>query len=208
VPSEPRPRVTPILPPDWDEAAQDALSVFPSARDFILAGWRSGQGAVQGMNLMGTQLVHPVLAKAALPLSAHVARGITVSTRVRELLILRISWLQRSEYEYAQHIRQGRQAGLTDAEIARIPDGPLAPGWDPLDAELLRAVDEMHKMARIQDSTWARLAAHFDVKQLMDLIYIVGFYGVVSMFCNTCGVELEPGQTPLDPATRARMQAQ
>ena len=62
--------------------------------------------------------------------------------------------------------------------------------------------------ARIQDATWARLAAHFDLKQLMDLIYIVGCYGVVSMFCNTCGVQLESGQTPMDPATRARMHAQ
>jgi 4-carboxymuconolactone decarboxylase len=207
VPSEQR-HIAPILPPDWDEAAHDALSVFPAARDFLLTGWRSGQAGVQGLNLMGTQLLHPALAKAALPLNAHVAKGITVSTRVRELLILRISWLQRSEYEYVQHMRQGKAAGLTDAEIVRVQHGPDVPGWDPLDAELLRAVDELHKAACIQAATWARLAAHFDIKQLMDLIYIVGCYGVVSMFCNTCGVQLEAGQTALDPATRARMHAQ
>jgi alkylhydroperoxidase family enzyme len=201
-------RVAPILPPAWDAAAHDALSVFPAARDFLLAGWQSGQAGIQGLNLMGTQLLHPALAKAALPLNAHVAKGITVSTRVRELLILRIAWLQRSEYEYVQHIRQGRLAGLTDAEIDRVQQGPDAPGWDPLDAELLRAVDELHKVACIQDATWARLAAHFDTRQLMDLVYIVGCYGVVSMFCNTCKVALEPGQTPLDPATRALMHAQ
>ena len=206
--NEPRPRIEPILPPDWDEAAYEALSVFPAARDFLLAGWRSGQTGVQGINLMGTQLRHPALAKVALPLNAHVAKGITVSTRVRELLILRIAWRQRSEYEYVQHIRQGKLAGLTDAEIQRVQEGPDAPGWEPIDADLLRAVDELHNVARIQDATWARLAAHFSPKQLMDLVYIVGCYGVASMFCNTFGVELEPGQTPLDPATRARLHAQ
>jgi len=202
------PRVAPLLPPDWQADAHDALSVFPAARDFVLAGWRSGQTDVQGINLMGTQLRHPALAKATLPLNAHVAKGITVSTRVRELLILRVAWLQRSEYEYVQHIRQGRLAGLTDAEIERVQYGADAPGWHPLDADIVRAVDEMQKLARIQDATWARLAAHFDERQLMDLVYIVGCYGVMSMFCNTFGVELEPGQAPLDPAARARMHAQ
>jgi 4-carboxymuconolactone decarboxylase len=206
--NEPRPRVEPILPSDWDEAAHEALRVFPSARDFLLAGWRSGQTGVQGINLMGTQLRHPALAKAALPLNAHVAKGITVSTRVRELLILRIAWRQRCEYEYAQHIRQGKLAGLTDAEIARVQEGPDAPGWEPMDADILRAVDELHAVARIGDATWARLSAQFSSQQLMDLVYIVGCYGVASMYCNTFGVQLEPGQTPLDPATRARMHAQ
>ena len=110
---------------------------------------------------MGTQLLHPTLAKAALPLNAHVAKGITVSTRVRELLILRIAWLQRSEYEYVQHIRQGKLAGLTEEEIERVQQGPDASGWDPLDADLLRAVDELHHVACIQGATWTRLADAF-----------------------------------------------
>ncbi len=208
MPDESEPRVAPALPPDWGEAAHDALNTFPAARDFLLTAWRSGQAGIQGLNLMGTQLLHPGLAKAALPLNAHVAKGISVSTRVRELLILRIAWLQRSEYEYVQHMRQGKLAGLTDEEIELVQRGPDASGWDPLDADLLRAVDELHHLACIQRDTWERLARRFDVKQLMDLIYIVGCYGVVSMFCNSCGVALEAGQTPLDPATRARMHAQ
>ncbi len=120
MPTEHGTRVDPLLPPDWGEAAHDALNAFPAARDFLLAALRAGQTGIQGLNLMGTQLKHPTLAKAALPLNAHVAKGITVSTRVRELLILRIAWLQRSEYEYVQHIRQGRLAGLTEEEIERV----------------------------------------------------------------------------------------
>jgi 4-carboxymuconolactone decarboxylase len=201
-------RVAPILPSDWDAAAMDALSVFPAGRDFILKGWQAGEKAVQGMNLMGTQLHHPALAKAALPLNAHVARGNTLSTRVRELLVLRIAWLQRSEYEYVQHIRQGQLAGLSVAEIERVQQGPDAPGWDPLDADVLRAVDELHARARIQGATWQRLALHFNTQQLMDLVYVTGCYGVVSMYCNTFGVQLEDPSTALDAATRARLHAQ
>ena len=36
---------------------------------------------------------------------------------------------------------QGRDAGLTDEEIARIAFGPDAPFFEPLETALLRAVD-------------------------------------------------------------------
>nr|MCU0733672.1 hypothetical protein [Hyphomonas sp.] len=33
----------------------------------------------------------------------------------------------------AQHVRIGKQCGLTDEEIARIKKGPDAPGWSAID---------------------------------------------------------------------------
>ena len=60
--SAPGTRIDPLLPPDWGEAAHDALNTFPAARDFLLTAWRSGRTGIQGLNLMGTQLLHPTLA--------------------------------------------------------------------------------------------------------------------------------------------------
>jgi hypothetical protein len=40
--SEPTPRISPVLPSQWDAAAYDALTAFPSGRDFVLARWRTG----------------------------------------------------------------------------------------------------------------------------------------------------------------------
>ena len=200
------PRLAPILPPDWNEAALDALSVFPAGRDFVQNGYRT-KGSALGMNLMGTQLHHPALAKASWPLNAYVSKGNLLSTRVRELLILRVAWLTHSEYEYVQHRPQGRAAGLTDADLARVEQGPDAPGWDPADADVVRAVDEMQRGGRIEPATLERLARHFSVPQLMDLIFVTGCYGTMSVFCNTWNVQLEPGTPGLDAATRARMMA-
>jgi alkylhydroperoxidase family enzyme len=153
-------------------------------------------------------LQHPALAKAFLTFNNHVAIASTLSKRIRELLILRISWLRRSEYEFIQHVVLGRNAGLSEAELERVQIGPDAPGWDPLDADLVRAVDELHSDARIQDATWQRLGAHFNITQLMDLIFAVGCYDILAMVFKTLGAQLEPGVDPLDPATRARMHAQ
>src|SRR6201999_510621 len=141
-------------------------SAFPSGRDFVLAHYQDRDGGARGMHGLGVILRYPALAKAFLSFNNHVAIASTLSRRIRELLILRISWLRRSEYEFVQHVVLGRRAGLSEAELERIQLGPDAPGWDAVDADLLRAVDELHRDARIQDGTWARLSAHFSTTQL------------------------------------------
>jgi alkylhydroperoxidase family enzyme len=200
-------RVEPVLPPDWDAAMLDAASAFPSGRDFVLAGWQAGGHGVRGMHGFSVLLNHPALAKAFLTFNNHVAIGSTLSRRSRELLILRISWLRRAEYEFVQHVVLARRAGVTDAEIERVTHGPDASGWEPVDAEVLRAVDELHAHACIQQSTLSCLAKHFDRCQLMDLIFAVGCYDLLAMVFNTFEVQLESGVEPLDPALRSRMHA-
>lgn len=199
-------RVAPLLPPEWGADTHDAASVFPSARDFVLS--RYGTEGARGMHGLGVILRHPALAKAFLAFNNHVAVASSVSKRVRELLILRISWLRRSEYEFIQHVVLARNAGLSEAEIERVQLGPDAPGWDPTDADLVRAVDELHADARINDATWARLSAHFSTAQLMDIVFAVGCYEVLAMVFKTFGAQLEPGVDPLEPAVRTRMHAQ
>ncbi len=197
------PRVSPLLPPEWDAGVVDAMSAFPSARDFVLSHHQSADS--RGVNGVGIMLRHPALAKAFFTFNNHVATASSVSARVRELLILRVGWLRRSEYEFIQHIVLGKRAGLSDADIERIEVGPDAPGWDPIDADLVRAVDELLAEARIQDATWKRLAAHFSTTELMDIVFAVGCYEVLAMAFNTFGPQLESGAEPLDPAVRERM---
>jgi len=43
----------------------------------------------------------------------------------------------------------------------------------------------------ISDATWAQLAARFSQQQLMDLVFAVGQYNMVSMALNSFGVQLE-----------------
>jgi alkylhydroperoxidase family enzyme len=201
------PRIAPLLPPEWTEATYDAVGVFPSGRDFVLANYQDQAGGARGANGLGLVLRHTALAKAFLTFNNHIATASTLSKRIRELLILRISWLRRSEYEFVQHVVLGRRAGLSDEEIERLQRGPDAPGWDPQDADLLRAVDELHADARIHDATWSRLSARFNTEELMDLVFAVGCYEVLAMLFKTFGAQLEQGVEPLEAAVRARMHA-
>lgn len=204
--SDPAPRITPILPSAWDEVILDALGAFPQGLAFVLSRWKDGGVDARGMHVLGTMAHHPALAKAFLTFNAHVSSGAsTVPVRVRELVILRISWLRQAEYEFVQHIILGLRAGLTEEELERIRQGPDAPGWDSVDADLVRAVDELHARAHIEQGTWDRLAARFNTVQLMDLVFLIGCYDVLAMAIKTFQARLEPGVAPLDPAIRARM---
>jgi len=198
------PRISPVLPPEWTGEVLDAVSAFPHGRDFVLSRHRLGE-APGGMNALGTMLRHPALAKGFLAFNNHISATSTLSKRIRELLILRIGWLRRSEYEFIQHLVLGARAGLSEAELERIQFGPDAPGWDPLDADLVRAVDELHADACITEATYTRLSAHFNPQQLLDLVFTVGCYDVLSMAFKSFAVALEPGTTPLDADVRARM---
>jgi alkylhydroperoxidase family enzyme len=169
----------PRVPPLADE------QIEPEIRE------RFGSGPV--LNIFRTLANHPALMKRWLVFGNHVLAKSTLPARERELLILRIGWLCRSGYEWGQHVVIGRSTGLTDEEIASIAEGPDAHRWSAEDRALLRATDELHEDAFISDATWAELSKSWNTQQLMDLVFTVGQYNLVSMALNTLGVQPEPG---------------
>jgi alkylhydroperoxidase family enzyme len=120
--------------------------------------------------------------------------------REREIVILRTGFNWKSGYEWAQHVRIGKDCGLTDEEIDRIKAGPDAPGWTPLERAMLQATDELTGDGHIADATWQALA-ELTEKQRMDLVMTVGQYSQVSMMLNSFGVQLDEGLV-LDPDLR------
>lgn len=174
----------PRVPPADDSELDD------DAREFLRLASRGGPDA---LNIYRTLAHHPKLLKRWGVFGTHVLYKNTLPPRDRELLILRTGWLCRSEYEWGQHVVIAQGVGLTDEEIARVKEGPDAPGWEPHEAALLRAADELHSDAFIGDSTWQALSERLDTQQLIDLVFTVGQYHIVSMALNTLGVQLDDG---------------
>ena len=154
---------------------------------------RNEPGAPRVVNALGLLMRYPALAKAFLTFNRHLLFNSSLSDRIRELLILRIAWLRRAEYEWAQHVLLAQKAGLREEEIEAVKEGPRSAVWAPLDAALLAAVDELHTDAFVTDTTWDALAAGLDQRQLMDLVFTVGAYDLLAMAFNTFGLELDPG---------------
>ena len=175
-----RPRIEPLAEAEWTEEQRPVLGpILEKGRAY---------------NTFGTLARHWEAYKRHMVWAHHVLGGtFTLTPREREVLILRTAWLCRAEYVWGQHVVAARAAGLTEAEIARIKEGPAAEGWEPLDSTLLRAVDELHAEARISDGTWAALSSGYATEQLIDLVLAVGQYTLVSMANNSWGVQLDEG---------------
>lgn len=180
-----RPRIEPLAESEWeDEVRQIVEPTRVNGRP---------------LNIFATLARHPKLLKRWIVFANHVLFKSTLPPREREIAILRIGWLCRSGYEWTQHVAIGKQTGLTDEEIRRIELGPDAAGWQPFDALLLRAVDELEADSFLSDATWQALAQRYDTRQLMDLVFTVGQYNLVSMALNSFGVQLE--EQPRAPET-------
>jgi len=174
-----------------------APRIEPLAEDALPDEARVNMGGGPTLNIFRTLAHHPGLMKRWLVFGNHVLGKSTLPAREREIVILRIGWLCGSGYEWGQHVVIGKAVGLTDDDVARIAEGPDAPGWSGLERALLRATDELRADAFIRDETWAELAEHYDTQQLMDLVFAVGQYQLVSMALNSFGVQPEPGLPPL-----------
>ena len=85
----------------------------------------------------------------------------------------------------------------SEEEIAGIATGPDRPGWSANDATLLRAADELHTRSTISDQTWSALADAYDAGQLVEVIYVVGQYTMLSMVANGLGISGAPDLDPL-----------
>ncbi len=171
----------------------DEPRIPPLALEEIDAETRERLGSGPVLNIFRTLAHHPKLFKRWLVFGAHVLGRSTLPARERELVILRVGWKCRSEYEWGQHVLIGRDAGLSDDEIERIAEGPEAAGWSETDRLLLRASDELVDDAFVSDPTWKALSERFGEQQLMDLVFTVGQYNLVSMALNTFGVQLDEG---------------
>jgi len=169
----------------------------PLAPEAIDPEIRSLLGEGPPLHIFRTLAHHPKLLKRWLVFGNHVLAKSSLPPRDRELAILRVGWLCRAGYEWGQHVAIARREGLSDEEIERVARGPEAPGWSDAERALLRATDELHADSFVSDATWAALSAQYQTRQLLDLVFTVGQYTLVSMALNTLGVQLEEGATGL-----------
>lgn len=178
----PRPRIHPLEKSEWNQEQREILAPIHGQEPFY--------------NVAATLSRHPKAAQKFFGWARHVMGDTSaIEPREREILILRVGWLCDAEYEWGQHVIFARKAGLTDDEIARVKDGPDAAGWSEFDSALLRAADELHHDSFISDETWTALSTQYDDQQMMDVVFAVGQYHLVSMALNSFGVQLDDGVT-------------
>ncbi|MEM9621895.1 MAG: carboxymuconolactone decarboxylase family protein, partial [Pseudomonadota bacterium] len=144
-------------------------------------------------NIFRTLTNHPQLARRWMVFANHILGKSTLNARDRELLILRIGYLCQAGYEWGQHVLIARDVGMSDDEIRACKTGAQTPGLSEQDQLLFTATDELHADAHISDATWQGLLQYYNTQQMMDLVFTVGQYNLVSMALNSFGVQADEG---------------
>lgn len=139
-----------------------------------------------------TMLRYPELVQRQAELSTVLNKG-KLPFRYRELVILRVGWLCQAPFEWAQHVKAGKRAGLTSEEIDRVTRGSGDPDWEEADRAILAAVEEMFDDAMISDETFELLEKHFTMEQLVEIPMAVGAYQGTAYLQNSWRFRLMPG---------------
>ncbi len=182
-PGASKPRISPSTPADWSEESRSILGQATAAADAP-----DGKGPP---NILYTIAHHPALLPPFLQFTATLAmRGVLVR-RDSELLALRASWNCRSPFEWGHHVEYALAEGVSADEIEQVIAGPDHDHWNESDRLLLRAADELHANHDLSDETFAALRAERSEAELVELVFVVGNYTMLSMVANATGVPLE-----------------
>lgn len=183
------PRVPCLNPSEWTPEQSEAMG---SSTADLQASLSDSDNV---FNLLKALANHPALCASWMGFSTHLLfdDSNTLPPPEREMVILRIGWLCQSGYEFGQHILLSQKAGVSKEQVVAVSKGAGDPLWDDHMRAVMTAVDELHNDAFISDATWAQLMKKYDNKQVMDLIFTVGQYNMLSMALNSLGVQLDDG---------------
>lgn len=195
------PRLAPLPPDRWDESARAMLRGRVRLADRYLSG---APDAPPLPNVLGILGYHPELAAAWLTYNGILLERPALDPLHRELVILRVAARTGSDYEWRQHARMAAELGLDPAQIEAV--GGDTGALPPLPRLLAAAADQLLEQHRIDDPTWRELAAHFDARQLLELLFVAGSYLCLALVFNSVGLQPDPepgSATPL-PETEER----
>jgi 4-carboxymuconolactone decarboxylase len=176
------PRIPLIARDEWTDAARDVFAVMDGEE-----AWKNGSR----FNIVNILAHHPAVAVPFMRFNRSLLFDTQLAPRLREIAVLRIAHLSRSEYEWVQHVRIGTSIGLTTEDIAAVKAGEPARHWSSLDSLVLQAVDELQSQDTISDCVWAGLAKQLDQRLLLELLWIIGGYKASAWIFNELRVPLE-----------------
>jgi alkylhydroperoxidase family enzyme len=126
----------------------------------------------------------------------ELGRKLSLSMRDREIVIDRTCARCGCEYEWGVHVAFfAERVGLDPDQIGSLAAGSAEDGcWhDKRDRLLVRAVDALHDTSDVGDDLWRDLRTEFSDANLLDLLFLCGWYHAISFVARAARVPLEPG---------------
>jgi len=119
----------------------------------------------------------------------------SLDARFRELAILRTGIVGDSRFEYSQHMKVARMAGIAEEQLAAIKGWATSDKFDARERAVLAAADELVGRNLIEDATFAALKRHFSDEQIMELVYSIALWRMHGMIVRALHLEYDNDTT-------------
>jgi alkylhydroperoxidase family enzyme len=157
----------------------------------LMAAIRSRRGG-KLLNLDRMLLHSPNFAKGWNTMFAAIRGQLTLPGNLRELPIMAIAVLNKSDYEWAQHESEFLKAGGTREQLAALKELRAdAKLFDAKELAALQLTIEMTREVQPKKETVDKVRALLPDQQVVELVGTIAGYNMVSRFLLATGVDIE-----------------
>lgn len=169
-----------------DERSQPGL-------DRLIEKIRGGRGG-RLLNIYKMLLHSPALAERWLDQVSAVRWQTDLDGKVRELVIIRVGYLNRVDYVIKAHVpMHAVREGLTVEQCHALADWQGSPLFDDAQRAALAYTDAMTLQVQVPDAVFARLKDFYTEKQIVELTVLIGTYNMHTRVLQA--LEIDP-ETP------------
>jgi uncharacterized peroxidase-related enzyme len=120
----------------------------------------------------------------------------TVSTKLKELIIVRTSQVNSTPYCLASHTILARSLGWSDDQLAHLAEWPSREDFTPAEKAALRLAETITRDAHaVTDEQFAELRSFYDEGEIVELLCAIGLFNYFNRFNNALRMEpTKPGE--------------
>jgi 4-carboxymuconolactone decarboxylase len=141
-------------------------------------------------------LYHPELGTALQELGSAIRYRGVLSARAREIAILELAALRRSNFEWYAHERVGRAATLSEEELRALRDGSDAPTLTEAEARVRSLVRALVRNRDVDDTEFAAAHALLGPRALVEIVTLTGYYDLLALSLRFWRTPLPDGEEP------------
>lgn len=113
--------------------------------------------------------------------------------RLREIVIIRIAYVNDVPYVLRQHVPKLAEAeGMIAAECEALKDWEKSDLFDARERAALAFADCMTRDVAVPDDVFDELSDHFDERRIVELAVLIGTYNMHNRVMTALKIDLEP----------------
>src|SRR5216684_428066 len=140
-------------------------------------------------------LVPDILKMSRNALFALLEPGRALPAKLRELAILRTGIVGESKFEYSQHLKVARMAGVSEEKLSAIKGWVTSDEFTDVERSVMQATDEIVGRNLVEDETFAALKNHLSDEQILELFYVIGLWRMHGMIVRALHLEYDTDTT-------------